>query len=72
MNEIPSMSLWNNPQRVVQARGAYFKPERALSQATAPAPAAQTPPSAAQKGVPTGLYVAGGVLVAAIIGIVAL
>jgi len=70
MNEIPRMSLWNNPQRVIQARGAYFKPERALSQTTTPAP--QTPAVQPDRGVPTGLYVAGGVLVAAIIGIVAI
>jgi hypothetical protein len=71
MNEIRSVSLWNNPQRVVQARGAYFKPERALSQTTAPAPQTSAAPQP-DRGVPTGLYVAGGVLVAAIIGIVAL
>jgi len=72
MNEIPSMSLWNNPQRVIQARGVYFKSERALSQA---APAQQPAPAAppqADRGVPTGLYVTGGVLLAAVIGIVAL
>lgn len=70
MQEIRSLSLWNNPEKVLRTRGTYFKaPDRALSQAQATTPA---PAPAPARGIPTGVYVAGGVLVAAVIGIVAL
>lgn len=69
MHEIRMSGLWNNPQKVLQSRGAIYRvtPDRNLSQ---PATLPSLPKES--RGVPTGVYIAGGILTAAIIGIVAL
>ena len=61
--------LWNNPQKVMQRRSMILRqnPDRSMSQA--PANTAIAKP---QTGIPTGVYIAGGIIVVAIIGIVAL
>lgn len=68
--------LWNNPQKVFESRGRIPKPQgmiqatdRALSQ---PAAAAPPLPKAPVKGIPTGIYIGGAVLVLAVIGIFAI
>ena len=60
--------FWNNPQKVIQSRSMILRqsPERNMSQA----PVSSQP--AKPQGIPTGVYIAGGIIVIAVIGIVAL
>lgn len=59
--------FWNNPQKVMQSRSMILRksPDRNMSQT----PAGSPKPAS---GIPTGVYIAGGILVVAVIGIVAL
>lgn len=62
--------LWNDPQKVMQRRSMILRqnPDRSMSQAPATPKVIAKP----QTGIPTGVYIAGGIIVVAVIGIVAL
>lgn len=69
--------LWNNPHKVFASLNralpapAWQQPP-VLSQAQTPQPAPAPAPTPSTKNIPLGVYIAGGVLVAAIVGIVSL
>lgn len=62
--------FWNDPQKVMQRRSMILRQtsDRSMSQAPATPKVIAKP----QTGIPTGVYIAGGIIVVAVIGIVAL
>lgn len=62
--------FWNDPQKVMQRRSMILRQnqDRNMSQA----PTTSTAIAKPQTGIPTGVYIAGGIIVVAVIGIVAL